>query len=780
VGKYGTDLTGFGAFEGGVNTDKGAPIVSTSSDGSSAIIFGPAALREMEAGLANGDFQIPPDAAGDAITTENPLPYFSASDSSSGRITLALADSTASPGTNLLRFTITSGVNADSFYVERIVPIVSSEARSFNYQAHAAIAAATSSANYTFTLSAQYLESDQSTTTGTEGSLAKTGSDISSTIASLGFSYEMAADPHGGAPAPADASYLRLRYTISLTGSVASATFDLAELRVDHGVQNLMFADQASPDLYGYGQISLYTGGLIMEPNGVGADRSNPTLILDSLTGTTQIDSSIRTSGSLTITNVVQDGLTTTYTVPNSYTTSDVISITGVTPTYFNQSTKNPVSPTATSFKLAITPALTKSDITNSEPGTTFGSRILTASTTNWSTDGWAVSDNISFVSGQTALSFSRATVSALSTKVATVTGAPLASEVLVTGATRLTSGTATYTAAGHTFSIGNLVYVLGITGNTSFNVTNPNYVTITATTSTTFTGTRSAGSYTTGTPTFTADSRAVIAPSSGTGGTAYKNTAYTSGGSVKAPYPAVGNIELISSGNSGATIIKQGFVSGSPSTVADLRFLSSTGPRIQGGGTNGRIMFTNGFDFGGSTSSTTPGILITKSTAGQPTTTLNGSGTTDAFADALRNGGLAVDSTNLRIYAYTGGAWRYAATTSPSDSRLKEEISAISGALDTLRQLMPVAFKWKRPEAHQRADAVDDNGQRLGFIADQVATTDLKHWVEDMGVGDLEADLIDTDGRVLGVNIPQNEMEALVVQALLDIDTRLKALEGA
>jgi hypothetical protein len=30
----------------------------------------------------------------------------------------------------------------------------------------------------------------------------------------------------------------------------------------------------------------------------------------------------------------------------------------------------------------------------------------------------------------------------------------------------------------------------------------------------------------------------------------------------------------------------------------------------------------------------------------------------------------------------------------------------------------------------------------------------------------------------VLAVNIPQNEMEALVVQALLDIDTRLKALE--
>jgi hypothetical protein len=128
----------------------------------------------------------------------------------------------------------------------------------------------------------------------------------------------------------------------------------------------------------------------------------------------------------------------------------------------------------------------------------------------------------------------------------------------------------------------------------------------------------------------------------------------------------------------------------------------------------------------------------------------------------------------------YNGGAWKYAALTTPSDSRLKEEITSISDALGKLKQLAPVAFKWKRPEAHPRTDAVADDGQRLGFIADQVATTDLKHWVEDMGVGEIEQDLVeDTDGRVLAVNIPQNEMEALLVKALLDIDERLKALES-
>ena len=203
------------------------------------------------------------------------------------------------------------------------------------------------------------------------------------------------------------------------------------------------------------------------------------------------------------------------------------------------------------------------------------------------------------------------------------------------------------------------------------------------------------------------------------------------------------------------------------------------TGPNINLGGTNARLWLhsASAADVAASTSTTTSGVLITKVTAGQPSTNINGTATTDAFADALRNGGIAVDTTNNRAYFYSGG-WKYANLTTPSDSRLKEEITEISGALDTLRQLVPVAFKWKEPEAHGRTDAVADDGKRLGFIADQVATTDLAHWVETLGVDDREAHLVDTT-EVLAVNIPQNEMEALVVQALLDIDTRLKALES-
>jgi hypothetical protein len=206
----------------------------------------------------------------------------------------------------------------------------------------------------------------------------------------------------------------------------------------------------------------------------------------------------------------------------------------------------------------------------------------------------------------------------------------------------------------------------------------------------------------------------------------------------------------------------------------------SLTGRFIDLGGSNTRLWTHTGggsADVAASTATTVSGVLITKVTAGQPSTNINGTATTDAFADALRNGGIAVDTTNNRGYFYSNG-WKYANLTTPSDSRLKDEISEITGALDTLRQLVPVAFKWKAPEAHGRTDAVADDGKRLGFIADQVATTDLAHWVETLGVDEREAHLVDTT-EVLAVNIPQNEMEALVVQALLDIDARLKALES-
>ena len=524
MGKYGTDYTGFGAFEGGVNNDKGSNLVATNSDGETALLFGPAALREIQAGVANGDFAIPPDAAGDTITSENPLPYWTFTDvNSAGAITAAIvADAGAGSG-NVLRFTVASGtLTGKSATLTRYVPVASSASRSFSFYAEATFDNGTNSTQANAKITCQFYKADGVTTTGTAFSSATTlFSDLITAEGLLAPDFYTDPTLLTDTVAPSDAAYVKLTITIATVATQSAArTLDLTEVRLGNGLPEILFTD-----------------------------RNIPT----------------NAPGSIICGN---------------------------------------------------------------------GEIILSAP------------NDVAFL------------------KLGESTSLFAATEMFLDSPS------------------------VGFTGNIT----------------------------TTG--------------DIGLAGSLYGSTALT-------------------------------------------------GPRIILDGTNERLWRTSSSacDLSASTTSTISGVLITKPTAGQPTTTVNGTGTTDAFADAVRPGAIAVDTTNNRAYFYSGG-WKYAALTTPSDSRLKEEITEISGALDTLRQLVPVAFKWKRPEAHGRAEAVSDDGKRLGFIADQVATTDLKHWVETLGVDEREADLVDTT-EVLAVNIPQNEMEALVVQALLDIDTRLKALES-
>ena len=499
MGKYGTDLEGFGAFEGGVNSDKGAPLISTNSDGETALLFGPAALREIQAGVANGSFAIPPDAAGDTITEENSLPYWTFTDvNSAGAITCAIVTDATAASTNVLRWSIAaSTTTGKSATLTRFVPVAGSANRAFAYLPEITFKASATTVTLRTEITLQYFKSDQTTTTGTSVTNSATFSTAQQT------SNLNVGDPD--IAAPADAAFALITVTITTLGTTPASV--------------------TTNDLF---EVNIYVGGQIL---------------------------------------LVAEGTT-----PATYE-----------PTVMRQE----------SGELRITP---------SGSARIFGNLKLDAKT-------------------------------------------------------------------GHNGDLG-----------------------------------------------------------------------------------------------------LDGVIYG----TADM-----TGPNIKLGGTNTRLWThsTTAADVAASTSSTISGVLITKVTAGQPSTNINGVATTDAFADALRNGGIAVDTTNNRAYFYSSG-WKFVAVAAPSDSRLKEEITEITGALDTLRQLVPVAFKWKAPEAHGRTDAVADDGKRLGFIADQVATTDLAHWVETLGVDDREAHLVDTT-EVLAVNIPQNEMEALVVQALLDIDTRLKALEA-
>jgi len=262
VGKYGTNLEGFGAFEGGVNADKGAPLVSTSSDGETALLFGPAALREIQAGVANGDFAIPPDAAGDTITVENPLPYWTFTDvNSAGAITCAIvADAGAGSG-NVLRWSIAaSTTTGKSAKITRFVPIAGTANRAFAYLAEATFKASATTTSLKNVVTMQYYKGDGVTTTGTAVSNESTFSTFQRTI-NLNL-----ADPNVSPPADAAFALITITTSTHSTTPASITTSDVYEVGLYNGGSLLVVAENTSPSTYYPAVIKQTSGVLFFDP----------------------------------------------------------------------------------------------------------------------------------------------------------------------------------------------------------------------------------------------------------------------------------------------------------------------------------------------------------------------------------------------------------------------------------------------------------------------------------------------------------------------------------
>jgi hypothetical protein len=266
MGKYGTNLEGFGAFEGGVNADKGAPLVSTSSDGETALLFGPAALREIQAGVANGDFAIPPDAAGDTITEENPLPYWTFTDvNSAGAITCAIVDDASSGSSNTLRWTITAAsANSLSAKLTRFIPIASTRNRAFAYSPEVNTFGATNTAISTIRMQAQFYKADQTTTTGT----AIDSGVVTFSTLGTGSNWLTGAYTTANA-APSDAAFILVTITVATAaaGAVIASTVDIPEVRLIRGDQTNIFAEYLTPATYAPTLVRQVNGELQISPN---------------------------------------------------------------------------------------------------------------------------------------------------------------------------------------------------------------------------------------------------------------------------------------------------------------------------------------------------------------------------------------------------------------------------------------------------------------------------------------------------------------------------------
>jgi hypothetical protein len=225
IEKFGTDAVELNTGTGGIVSADGLTLIDTGSSGETSTLLGPAVLREVQAGVANGTFTaLPPDPDAD-ITTDNPLPYWSWVPGTA--ITAAIVYDVTAASNSVVRFSIAAGAAiGDTATLTRFIPVASSASRSFSFYAEATCDNGSVSSQGTLQLTCQFYKVDQTTTTGTAFTSALyTFNDLATVIGITAPDIYLPGTPPDFADttAPADAAYLKLTLTIR-AASVAVST----------------------------------------------------------------------------------------------------------------------------------------------------------------------------------------------------------------------------------------------------------------------------------------------------------------------------------------------------------------------------------------------------------------------------------------------------------------------------------------------------------------------------------------------------------------------------
>lgn len=264
--EFGTDRRALQNTTGSLQDDDGTPLLSTDTWGSASYALGPALATGIYTGVQNGIFSSPPSNVGTAtpITDLNPLPYFSISDASGGKITAAAVEDASQASGYAIRFSIattagTGGVVApDEFTIKRLISVSASRAQSYSYVFHSAWSTAVATAGSTtayITGSACYYAADGTTPVGG-----------TSTTADLPFqflpTYQNGRDikfvPNGNGIVPSTAAFLAIEIGVGAFGTAASVrTIDLYELRLERGqTEYRIVAEDKTNGTVAYGNIS--------------------------------------------------------------------------------------------------------------------------------------------------------------------------------------------------------------------------------------------------------------------------------------------------------------------------------------------------------------------------------------------------------------------------------------------------------------------------------------------------------------------------------------------
>ena len=273
---YTTGGSGLSSSGGDVVADNGATIISSNSQGDDATLFGSAALREIQAGVANGDFAITPQDPTATISDDNNLPYWSYTDvNSSGKITCALVANATTASGYVLRWsvvgdgTVPSGRSAT---MTRYVPITGSRNRSFAHAAEAHFLSGGSNTTACSVSLAMSFVTSAYAATGSSATETSTFTDVSTAALSYlqapRWDWIVPDAEWSAVTVPADAAYLKVTMTVSTNATVSGGTktLDCAEVRVITSGAGIILPDLNNPATNSAGAIWQDSGEITIAP----------------------------------------------------------------------------------------------------------------------------------------------------------------------------------------------------------------------------------------------------------------------------------------------------------------------------------------------------------------------------------------------------------------------------------------------------------------------------------------------------------------------------------
>jgi len=250
MGSVGSDQSSLGGSTGGVVDANGALLLSTDTTGETSLMFGPAALREIQAGVANGDFAIPPSDPTASISDANSLPYWTfTDDSSAGAITCAVVQDSTSGSGNILQWTVAANTTTSkTATMSRYVPIPVTQDRAYSFFPEFAVAVTAGSTNRSFIMTMQFY---------TDG-LVATGTAITHTYALTSFNAAsrtatfIQGDADQRLNPPADARFAKISMQVTTTGTNATATiFNVYEVKLLTAPPMVLLGSRTSPAAVG-------------------------------------------------------------------------------------------------------------------------------------------------------------------------------------------------------------------------------------------------------------------------------------------------------------------------------------------------------------------------------------------------------------------------------------------------------------------------------------------------------------------------------------------------